>query len=709
MLSSRTASGSGLRSLRFLLVLAAGLIGLLSAAIAGATDGPGGTDTLRWVNPNGGAWTDAANWSPANVPDNDNEVAVLDSLPGDLPYAVTLDQSLLAGGLNIRAKYATLAVSHGVFQLDGVPKNVGTVRLSGGADLHVNRPLFWSEGGTIIIGDGGATIEIRMPYNSAGTLDLFHDGKLYLDGGGLNLFCSALLEGTIQRRSGTGVVAVEYAVPQNTTIAPNTVVQVTGLMDLLAYGASIVNNGSLVVSGTFQGPAAGPGSSSLTGTGEMVLDQGRIITGNDNTGVLVNGAGHTIRGCGTIEGTIINYGTIQSDCPYGTMVLTSPVTNYGAMKDMGGFLWLKGSAAHVTNAGTISATGGTIWIDEGASIDNQLGVVKANGRSIELGRGTSASIRGGTIDGAGTGTVHVQGTVTLQDVTLSPTATLRTWPGAITNATGYNFINRGTSRVQGTFTLGSTTSYIQSGGSTSLEGGAITGGRPVQIQAGELKGYGTIGGTVSNRGTVSPDPLLGALAIQGDYSQLSTGLLNVGFAGSDPGQNSLLRITGNAALDGTLSAAAVNGYAPVPGRAYDVLSYGSVSGSFGTVQGNLAGQLDVTPLYDADGVGLLVSGVSGVDDPVRPKALRFYGHAGAGAAFVIELPHDATVSVRAYDASGREVATLANGFKPAGVYRFALSGPGAARNLASGVYFARATIESAGATETHTARVVSLR
>ena len=51
---------------------------------------------------------------------------------------------------------------------------------------------------------------------------------------------------------------------------------------------------------------------------------------------------------------------------------------------------------------------------------------------------------------------------------------------------------------------------------------------------------------------------------------------------------------------------------------------------------------------------------------------------------MIELPRDATVTVRAYDARGREVARLADGLKPAGVYRFALGGPGA-QSLASGV------------------------
>lgn len=712
MLPNRPAHGSRLPSRVSLSVLAMGLI-IASAHTAYATDGPGGTDTLRWVNPNGGAWTDAANWNPPNVPDNDNEVALIDSFAGHQPYTVTLDTGLLAGGLNLRAVYATLDVNtKGVFRLDGVPINKGTIRLSGGVDMHVNRPLFWSEGGTIIIGDKGATIEIRMPYNSAGTLDLFRNGKLYLDGGSLNLFCSALLEGTIERRSGTGEVNIEYAVPQSTTIAPNTVVRVTGLMDLLEHQGHLINNGTLIVSGTFQGTAGGY-YNSLTGTGELVLDEGRIMTGNENTGVLINEAGHTIRGCGQILATLINYGTIESTCTNSALFMTSPVENHGKILDPRGILWIKGNAAHITSPGRIEATGGTIWIDEGASIDNRMGVIGMNGGSIELGRGTTASIQGGTIEGAGDGALHVQGTATLQDLTLSPTAVLRTWPGATTIAAGASFTNRGTSRVQGTFRLGATTNYIQSGGSTWMDGGVIQSGRPVQIQGGELKGYGTIAGPVASGGTVRPDPRLGALTIQGDYSQLPNGSLNVEFAGTGPGQTSRLAVTGNASLAGTLAVSAVDGYAPVPGHEYQVLSYGTLSGEFGAVLGSLAGQLDVTPLYATDGLGLLVTGTVGVGDATLPQALRFFGsngaRGGAEAAFVIELPKDATLTVRAYDARGREVARLADGMRPAGVHRFALRGPGAASDLPSGVYFARATVESGGTTETRTTRVVSLR
>ena len=113
-------------------------------------------------------------------------------------------------------------------------------------------------------------------------------------------------------------------------------------------------------------------------------------------------------------------------------------------------------------------------------------------------------------------------------------------------------------------------------------------------------------------------------------------------------------------------------------------------------------------LYTADGLYLVVTGAVGVDGPGAPVALRFYGRGGAGAAgFALDLPRDAVVTVRAYDAGGREVARLAEGLRPAGVHRFSLVGTG--RPLSSGVYFARAVVRSADQVETLTARVLHLR
>jgi hypothetical protein len=263
-------------------------------------------------------------------------------------------------------------------------------------------------------------------------------------------------------------------------------------------------------------------------------------------------------------------------------------------------------------------------------------------------------------------------------------------------------------RVEGTVAVGAATDYVQNGGSTSLEGGSISAARGLQINGGELRGHGTIAGPVTSGATVSPDPLLGALTIQGDYHQLPAGRLNVGLAGSDPGQASLLDVTGSAALDGTIEAVAVGGYSPAPGHQYPVLSYGSVSGSFHTVLGNLAGQLDVSPLYAPDGLDLLVSGVAGAGN-TSPQALRFYARSQGGrAGFVLELPRAAEVTLDAYDAAGRAVARLAAGLQPAGVRSFPLVGDGSG-SLSTGLYFARVQVRDGNQVETLTARVLVVK
>jgi hypothetical protein len=48
-----------------------------------------------------------------------------------------------------------------------------------------------------------------------------------------------------------------------------------------------------------------------------------------------------------------------------------------------------------------------------------------------------------------------------------------------------------------------------------------------------------------------------------------------------------------------------------------------------------------------------------------------------------DLPKDGMVSLKVYDMSGREVATMVNGFRTAGFYTIDFN----AANLSSGVYF----------------------
>jgi hypothetical protein len=217
---------------------------------------------------------------------------------------------------------------------------------------------------------------------------------------------------------------------------------------------------------------------------------------------------------------------------------------------------------------------------------------------------------------------------------------------------------------------------------------------------------------VVNAGAVSPDAGASGLHIQGNYRQLPGGTFNVGLGGTAPSQITKLFVSGSATLDGALATATLGGFTPLPGSSYDVLSYGSLSGHFGQCVGADPGtKLELTPLYGDASLALLIGSTTAVNDPVRsPEALRFFGQRGTrGASFVLELPYAAELKARVYDASGREVARLADGMRPAGVHVFSLDGSGgAAPGLASGVYFARAAVVSGGVSEVRTARVIVL-
>ena len=93
---------------------------------------------------------------------------------------------------------------------------------------------------------------------------------------------------------------------------------------------------------------------------------------------------------------------------------------------------------------------------------------------------------------------------------------------------------------------------------------------------------------------------------------------------------------------------------------------------------------------------------TGVDGPSQPSTLRFYAQPGG---FILALPQAASVDVRAFDISGRQVAVLASGRLAAGEHSLAL----AAGSLPNGVYFARAVVTDAGVRETRNARAVVIR
>jgi hypothetical protein len=92
------------------------------------------------------------------------------------------------------------------------------------------------------------------------------------------------------------------------------------------------------------------------------------------------------------------------------------------------------------------------------------------------------------------------------------------------------------------------------------------------------------GVTLANAGRLRPGSPLGTLPIAGSVAFAGTGSLDVELGGPAAGQFDRLQLSGSAALDGTLRVALANAFVPEPGQTFEVLTFGSRSGAFSSVE-----------------------------------------------------------------------------------------------------------------------------
>ena len=110
---------------------------------------------------------------------------------------------------------------------------------------------------------------------------------------------------------------------------------------------------------------------------------------------------------------------------------------------------------------------------------------------------------------------------------------------------------------------------------------------------------------MTNNGTINPGTVGGAgtLTINGAYS--GSGSITLDIGGTTVGSYDVLAVTGNASLSGgTLNADSINGFTPAQGNAFQPLTYGSHSGTFGTVNLNLGGGNSLLPSYGSSSLSL---------------------------------------------------------------------------------------------------------
>lgn len=122
--------------------------------------------------------------------------------------------------------------------------------------------------------------------------------------------------------------------------------------------------------------------------------------------------------------------------------------------------------------------------------------------------------------------------------------------------------------------------YTQTAGSTVVDGTITTySGAILNIQGGTLSGSGTINGNVVLGGTLAPGDAPGTLTINGTYEQTGSGVYDELISST---ANGLLSVSGSVTLDAgtSLDISLLGGFDPSNGTSFDILDYGTESGTF---------------------------------------------------------------------------------------------------------------------------------
>ena len=93
-------------------------------------------------------------------------------------------------------------------------------------------------------------------------------------------------------------------------------------------------------------------------------------------------------------------------------------------------------------------------------------------------------------------------------------------------------------------------------------------------------------GAFVNAGQLTPGNPPKVLNVNGTYTQLVAGVLNIHIGGTTPGTEfSQIKTTGKVGLDGTLNLTRINGYDPNLGDTFLIMTYASATGQFAVING----------------------------------------------------------------------------------------------------------------------------
>ena len=511
----------------------------------------------NWINC-GGVLPGAAD--DVVIPNVSNDPVIPRNFEVSVPNvnSITIEsggQLTIMGGMAIKAgqwdNYGTIIAS--------MSTDYSIIYLQG-TGLASDQGIFTNHLGGLITATGaGGNLNDLMIYpilNNSGTVDL-QGASLVLNKGGDH-------NGTFQGNTGTYLYIGFEALNQTHNFLSDSSIEVPNFF---------VRGGTTNIEGRFWPPATGS-TLSLSPSSEhctLNLKTGANIVNLSNQ-ILINNWGKLV-----LEPQASNYSASILNLFSG-----GELNNLDELSIYATFDWRGGT---ITGSGTTNVISGTTFNirNSNHAIDAQTMVnsTVANWTAGNISLSNGALFQNdNTFNANATTTLNggTNGSFINNDILNKNTA-------GTTTTMDIDFTNNGEINIiAGTLTF---PSGMTSGSGTivDLGGGTLGSGNPLILESGaSLVGSGTLDGDLNNGGEVSPGDSPGLITVNGDYTQNAGGILTLELAGTTPAtMYDQLAITGTTILDGILNVSLIDPFIPAAGDSFNVLTYTSRTGTFGTV------------------------------------------------------------------------------------------------------------------------------
>ncbi|MBA4107867.1 MAG: hypothetical protein C0485_19210 [Pirellula sp.] len=518
----------------------------------------------------------------------------------------------------------------------GTTLNEGTIII--GHDAALGTGALTVNGGTLRADGGARTIANPLTLNASFTVDGASDlalntivtfvGDITKNGVGALTFAQpGVIGGALAVNAGVARFDSDVTIAGALTNS-GTVLIATGTLaangaglnnqgSLALAGGTLAGNGTVVNNGLVSGSGTIDGAGGFTNNAQLVVSGGNLTLAkagaNANAGEIEVQAGRqlqlyggTLTNTGTVDlgGGIVagaaNFSNITGGIVSGRGTISAPMTNAGGtLRAVGGTLHVTSAFANsgvirlddaaglaggaITNAGRIqgdgtiansltNAAGGSIRVDVGNTLFFR-GAFAANVGELNL--------QGGTLDFAGAVTNSAAGFIAGRGAL---------YTGGLTNS-GQMAFSGGLADIHGdvTLTAGARVVTSSAGTVTTFFDDMVHNGLTIFTAAsastvffGNQSGAGSFTGTgtVYYIGDLRPGSSPGTVSYAGSVVLGSATTLAIELGGSASAQYDQIHVTGGLSLGGDLEVSFINGFSPTAGQTFNILDWGSLSGTF---------------------------------------------------------------------------------------------------------------------------------